>query len=291
MLIHDPRADVTASIDAPEAQPCGAALADKGWSLTHIHPITTAITPPAIWSSSLRRASARSSARGPRRGNSGHRQAGRRRRQRSRSAATRCASSTRRGIPPATSPTGCPQTVAFAGDALRHRLRARSRGRRPDDVGLAAAVDGAPVRYAPLLRRRVHGGQCPLRASIEPDGVELRACRDCEACARPAGRAADAARPRRYAIHSCAPAQPPYARISDARRRRLAGVRRTSRARTELGRERRRGASRLCIAASDSMSRVSFYFLSTAVDLPRSHTRLALAPLPNSSTRERRGFG
>lgn len=35
-LIHDPDADVTAVIDTPEVQPINAALAEKGWRLTHI---------------------------------------------------------------------------------------------------------------------------------------------------------------------------------------------------------------------------------------------------------------
>src|SRR5262245_52720111 len=36
VLIHDPGANVTASIDAPEAGQVMAALAEKGWRLTHI---------------------------------------------------------------------------------------------------------------------------------------------------------------------------------------------------------------------------------------------------------------
>jgi hydroxyacylglutathione hydrolase len=36
VLIHDPEANVTASIDAPEADKVTAALAEKGWKLTHI---------------------------------------------------------------------------------------------------------------------------------------------------------------------------------------------------------------------------------------------------------------
>jgi hydroxyacylglutathione hydrolase len=36
VLIHDPEADVTASIDAPEAGKVEAALREKGWRLTHI---------------------------------------------------------------------------------------------------------------------------------------------------------------------------------------------------------------------------------------------------------------
>jgi hydroxyacylglutathione hydrolase len=36
VLIHDPDAGVTASIDAPEAGPIESALADAGWRLTHI---------------------------------------------------------------------------------------------------------------------------------------------------------------------------------------------------------------------------------------------------------------
>jgi hydroxyacylglutathione hydrolase len=36
VLIHDPEANVTASIDAPEADKVAAALAEKGWRLTHI---------------------------------------------------------------------------------------------------------------------------------------------------------------------------------------------------------------------------------------------------------------
>lgn len=36
VLVHDPEANVTASIDAPEATAVSAALAEKGWSLTHI---------------------------------------------------------------------------------------------------------------------------------------------------------------------------------------------------------------------------------------------------------------
>jgi hydroxyacylglutathione hydrolase len=36
VLIHDPDANVTASIDAPEASRVMAALADKGWRLTHV---------------------------------------------------------------------------------------------------------------------------------------------------------------------------------------------------------------------------------------------------------------
>lgn len=36
VLIHDADAGVTASIDAPEAGPVDAALAGKGWNLTHI---------------------------------------------------------------------------------------------------------------------------------------------------------------------------------------------------------------------------------------------------------------
>jgi hydroxyacylglutathione hydrolase len=36
VLIHDPEARVTASIDAPEASKVLAALKDKGWTLTHI---------------------------------------------------------------------------------------------------------------------------------------------------------------------------------------------------------------------------------------------------------------
>jgi hydroxyacylglutathione hydrolase len=36
VLIHDPEAGVTASIDAPEAGKVMAALAEKGWRLTHI---------------------------------------------------------------------------------------------------------------------------------------------------------------------------------------------------------------------------------------------------------------
>ena len=35
-LIHDPDADVTAVIDTPEVAPINAALAEKGWRLTHI---------------------------------------------------------------------------------------------------------------------------------------------------------------------------------------------------------------------------------------------------------------
>jgi hydroxyacylglutathione hydrolase len=36
VLIHDPEANVTASIDAPEAGKVMAALQDKGWRLTHV---------------------------------------------------------------------------------------------------------------------------------------------------------------------------------------------------------------------------------------------------------------
>lgn len=36
VLIHDPEANVTASIDAPETEAVRAALAEKGWTLTHI---------------------------------------------------------------------------------------------------------------------------------------------------------------------------------------------------------------------------------------------------------------
>jgi hydroxyacylglutathione hydrolase len=36
VLIHDPEANVTASIDAPEADKVTTALAEKGWKLTHI---------------------------------------------------------------------------------------------------------------------------------------------------------------------------------------------------------------------------------------------------------------
>jgi hydroxyacylglutathione hydrolase len=36
VLIHDPEAGVTASIDAPEADKVSVALAEKGWRLTHI---------------------------------------------------------------------------------------------------------------------------------------------------------------------------------------------------------------------------------------------------------------
>jgi hydroxyacylglutathione hydrolase len=36
VLIHDPDAGVTASIDAPEAEPVRRALKEKGWKLTHI---------------------------------------------------------------------------------------------------------------------------------------------------------------------------------------------------------------------------------------------------------------
>ncbi len=36
MLIHDPASNATASIDAPDASAVSAALAEKGWSLTHI---------------------------------------------------------------------------------------------------------------------------------------------------------------------------------------------------------------------------------------------------------------
>jgi hydroxyacylglutathione hydrolase len=36
VLIHDPEANVTASIDAPEADKVTAALQEKGWKLTHI---------------------------------------------------------------------------------------------------------------------------------------------------------------------------------------------------------------------------------------------------------------
>ncbi|HEY7552340.1 MAG TPA: hydroxyacylglutathione hydrolase [Hyphomicrobiaceae bacterium] len=36
VLIHDPEANVTASIDAPEADKVTAALAEKGWKLTHV---------------------------------------------------------------------------------------------------------------------------------------------------------------------------------------------------------------------------------------------------------------
>jgi hydroxyacylglutathione hydrolase len=36
VLIHDPEADVTASIDAPETEAVRAALAEKGWRLAHI---------------------------------------------------------------------------------------------------------------------------------------------------------------------------------------------------------------------------------------------------------------
>jgi hydroxyacylglutathione hydrolase len=36
VLIHDPEANLTASIDAPEADKVTAALAEKGWKLTHI---------------------------------------------------------------------------------------------------------------------------------------------------------------------------------------------------------------------------------------------------------------
>lgn len=35
-LVHEPTAGVTASIDTPEAEPINAALAQKGWTLTHI---------------------------------------------------------------------------------------------------------------------------------------------------------------------------------------------------------------------------------------------------------------
>ena len=35
-LVHDPAADVTAVIDTPEVEPINAALAEKGWRLTHI---------------------------------------------------------------------------------------------------------------------------------------------------------------------------------------------------------------------------------------------------------------
>lgn len=36
VLIHDPAANLTAAIDAPKAEAVGAALAAKGWTLTHI---------------------------------------------------------------------------------------------------------------------------------------------------------------------------------------------------------------------------------------------------------------
>jgi hydroxyacylglutathione hydrolase len=36
VLIHDPERDVTASIDAPDANAVAAALKEKGWNLTHI---------------------------------------------------------------------------------------------------------------------------------------------------------------------------------------------------------------------------------------------------------------
>ncbi|MGI9405702.1 MAG: hydroxyacylglutathione hydrolase [Hyphomicrobiaceae bacterium] len=36
VLIHDPQADVTASIDAPDADAVETALKEKGWTLTHI---------------------------------------------------------------------------------------------------------------------------------------------------------------------------------------------------------------------------------------------------------------
>lgn len=36
VLVHDPASNMTASIDAPDAQAVSRALQDKGWSLTHI---------------------------------------------------------------------------------------------------------------------------------------------------------------------------------------------------------------------------------------------------------------
>ena len=35
-LLHDTESGMTACIDTPEVEPINAALADKGWSLTHI---------------------------------------------------------------------------------------------------------------------------------------------------------------------------------------------------------------------------------------------------------------
>jgi hydroxyacylglutathione hydrolase len=36
VLIHDPKTEATASIDAPDAEELLAALHEKGWTLTHI---------------------------------------------------------------------------------------------------------------------------------------------------------------------------------------------------------------------------------------------------------------
>src|SRR5690242_5712526 len=36
VLIHDPKTEATAAIDAPDAEELLAALHDKGWTLTHI---------------------------------------------------------------------------------------------------------------------------------------------------------------------------------------------------------------------------------------------------------------
>ena len=105
VLIHDPEASVTASIDAPEAGKVAAALKEKGWKLTHI--LTT--HHHADHTDRQRRAQGRdrvhgSSARATRPARcpaSTRRWA---RATRSRSARTRCRCWTRRGTPPGTSP-------------------------------------------------------------------------------------------------------------------------------------------------------------------------------------------
>ena len=99
VLIHDAEANVTASIDAPDAKAVTAALAEKGWTLTHI--LTTHHhgdhTDGNLALKSRRplhhHRAARGSGEDP-----GHRQGGRRGRRPSNSVPMRSTCSTRRGI-------------------------------------------------------------------------------------------------------------------------------------------------------------------------------------------------
>ena len=110
VLIRDADAGVVASIDAPDAKAVAAALAAKGWRLTHIltthhHGDHTERQPGAQGRDAVQHhRAARRGGQDPR-----HRHARWARATPSRSARTRCACWTRPAIPPATSATGSPR--------------------------------------------------------------------------------------------------------------------------------------------------------------------------------------
>ena len=215
-----PTTDVTASIDAPDAKAVAAALAEKGWRLTHI--LTThhhgdhtagnlALKKPTPSAPSSARAAKRRRSRA-----STRRWA---RATRSSSARTRCGCSTRPATPPGISPTVMPAaSVAFVGDTLFA-------------IGCGRVIEGnAQMMWQSLEKlmalpkeTTIYCGHEYTQANakfaltIEPENAALqKRAKEVDGCVRRASRrcpptSASSSRPIRSCARTCQPSRSGWA--------------------------------------------------------------------------------